>query len=147
MKTFKQHMKEDISPLGVGTPEVQAVEDGSIGVHNIHEPEVLKKVNGFVGSINSQTYLNATTAINQLKGKLHAAAGLDIGDINLEGKNGSVSVPVTQFGGAYGKTTENAPDEVTNDDGISTRKPGGLKMNIKYETLEDGQVRIQAELV
>ena len=27
----------------VGTPEVNSVEDGSIGVHNIHDPKVLKE--------------------------------------------------------------------------------------------------------
>ena len=31
-------------------PEVNSVEDGSIGVHNIHDPKVLERVNGFVGS-------------------------------------------------------------------------------------------------
>ena len=51
MKTFKQHVKEGMSPLGVGVSTSNAVEDGSIGAHNIQEPEVLKRVNAFVGSI------------------------------------------------------------------------------------------------
>ena len=58
MKTFKQHIKEHkqgkygAGMVGVETSD--AVEDGSIGVHNIHDPDVLKRVNAFVGSIAEQ---------------------------------------------------------------------------------------------
>ena len=51
MKTFKQHLKEGMSPLGVGSETTNSVEDGSIGVHNIESADVLKRVNAFVGSI------------------------------------------------------------------------------------------------
>ena len=45
MKTFKQHIKEGQYMGGqVGVSTSNAVEDGSIGVHNINEPEVLKRV-------------------------------------------------------------------------------------------------------
>ena len=62
MKTFKQHVKEGYKQGkygagNVGTPEANSVEDGSIGVHNIHDPKVLERVNGFVGSIANQEYL------------------------------------------------------------------------------------------
>ena len=61
MKTFKQHVKEGYKQGkygagNVGTPEVNSVEDGSIGVHNIHDPKVLERVNGFVGSIASRIF-------------------------------------------------------------------------------------------
>ena len=44
MKTFKQHVKEgmDRGKYGAGNVGVEtsdAVEDGSIGVHNIHDPD------------------------------------------------------------------------------------------------------------
>ena len=57
MKTFKQHIAEGYKQGkygagNVGTPEVNSVEDGSIGVHNIHDPKVLERVNAFVGSIS-----------------------------------------------------------------------------------------------
>ena len=43
MKTFKQHIKEHgVGGDGVGTTGYQTpIEDGSIGVHNIHEPCLL----------------------------------------------------------------------------------------------------------
>ena len=43
MKTFKQHIKEsgsDKTAASVGTTTSNAVEDGSIGVHNIHDEDV-----------------------------------------------------------------------------------------------------------
>ena len=45
MKTLKQHIAEGYKQGkygagNVGTPEVNSVEDGSIGVHNIHDPKV-----------------------------------------------------------------------------------------------------------
>ena len=56
MKTFKQHVKEgykqDKYGAGnVGSATSDAVEDGSIGAHNIHDTKVMEKVNAIVGSI------------------------------------------------------------------------------------------------
>ena len=50
MKTFKQHVKEgmDRGKYGAGNVGVEtsnAVEDSTIGVHNIQDPDVLKRVN------------------------------------------------------------------------------------------------------
>ena len=58
MKTFKQHVKEGPYTMGdgqgVGVAVQNSIEDGSIGAHNIHDPEVLKQVNAFVGSIGEE---------------------------------------------------------------------------------------------
>ncbi len=40
-----------------------SVEDGSIGAHNIQDPDVLKRVNAFVGSIAEQEYLKPQIAV------------------------------------------------------------------------------------
>ena len=79
MKTFKQHVKEAHGGYmgdaqGVGTTGYSnPIEDGSVGVHNIHEPAVLERVNAFVGSIGDREYrqdvsfftgLNSTFANN-----------------------------------------------------------------------------------
>ncbi len=75
MKTLKQHIAEGYKQGkygagNVGTPEVNSVEDGSIGVHNIHDPKILERVNAFVGSIAAQEYLNPKAAVEQLASKL-----------------------------------------------------------------------------
>ena len=60
-----------VSTIGnVGTLQVNSVEDGSIGVHNIHDSKVLERVNAFVGSIAGQEYLNLKKAVEQLASKL-----------------------------------------------------------------------------
>ena len=126
----------------VGTPEVNSVEDGSIGVHNIQDPKVLERVNAFVGSIANQEYLNPKAAMEQLASKLKTL-GLDMNIPEMSG-NGSVNLGVTQFGGRFGKDIDGSDIK---DDGISHKKEGGLKLNVKYETLENGSSKVFAKLV
>ena len=62
MKTFKQHVKEGYKQgkYGAGTVGVEtsdAVEDSVLGTQNIHDPDVLKRVNAFVGSVADQEYI------------------------------------------------------------------------------------------
>ena len=147
MKTFKQHVNEGYKQGkygagNVGTPEVNSVEDGSIGVHNIQDPKVLERVNGFVGSIANQEYLNPKAALEQLSSKLKTL-GLDMTIPEMSG-NGSVNLEVTQFGGRFGKDIDGSDIK---DDGISHKKEGGLKLNVKYETLENGSSKVFAKLV
>ena len=147
MKTFKQHVNEGYKQGkygagNVGTPEVNSVEDGSIGVHNIHDPKVLERVNGFVGSIANQEYLNPKAALEQLASKLKTL-GLDMNIPEMSG-NGSVNLELTQFGGRFGKDIDGSDIK---DDGISHKKEGGLKLNVKYETLENGSSKVFAKLV
>ena len=147
MKTFKQHINEGYKQGkygagNVGTPEVNSVEDGSIGVHNIHDPKVLERVNAFVGSIAGQEYLNPKAAMEQLASKLKTL-GLDMTIPEMSG-NGSANLEVTQFGGRFGKDIDGSD---INDDGISHKKEGGLKLNVKYETLENGSSKVFAKLV
>ena len=147
MKTFKQHVNEGQKQAkygagNVGTPEVNSVEDGSIGVHNIHDPKVLERVNGFVGSIANQEYLNPKAALEQLAGKLQTL-GLGMTIPEMSG-NGSVNIEVNQFGGRFGKDIDGSDIK---DDGISHKKEGGLKLNVKYETLENGSSKVFAKLV
>ena len=147
MKTLKQHISEGYKQGkygagNVGTPEVNSVEDGSIGVHNIHDPKVLERVNAFVGSIANQEYLNPKAAMEQLASKLKTL-GLDMNIPEMSG-NGSVNLEVTQFGGRFGKDIDGSDIK---DDGISHKKEGGLKLNVKYETLENGSSKVFAKLV
>ena len=147
MKTFKQHINEGYKQGkygagNVGTPEVNSVEDGSIGVHNIHDPKVLERVNAFVGSIAEQEYLNPKAAVEQLASKLRTL-GLEMKVPEMTG-NGSVNLDISQFGGRFGKDIDGSD---INDDGISHKKEGGLKLNVKYETLENGSSKVFAKLV
>ena len=148
MKTFKQYTKEDHSQSkygngNVGTPEVNSVEDSNIGAHNIHDPKILERVNAFVGSIASQEYINPMGAVEQLTNKLKTI-GLDVKLPAMEGTTGTVVGEISQFGGRFGKDLDGTD---LNDDGISHKKEGGLKLEIKFEKLENGSSKVYAKLV
>ena len=148
MKTFNQHIKEDHTQSkygkgNVGTPEVNSVEDGNIGAHNIHDPKILERVNAFVGSIASQEYINPMGAVEQLTNKLKTI-GLDVKLPAMEGATGKVVGEINQFGGRFGKDLDGTD---INDDGISHKKEGGLKLEVKFEKLENGSSKVFAKLV
>jgi len=149
MRTFKQYVKESHGGYtgdsqGVGTQGMEnSIEDSNIGAHNIHDPEVLKRVNAFVGSIADREYLKPQFAIDELREKLQRV-GLTVSDVALEGDKGKLTAEVKQFGGRFGKDTDGSD---INDDGISHKKEGGLKMSIDYETLKNGTSKVYAKLV
>jgi|SRR5210317_1507340 hypothetical protein len=146
MKTFKQHIKEsgyEGDAMGVGTMDQNSVEDSALGAHNIQDPDVLKRVNAFVGSIAEREYLQPQQAVDELREKLQRI-GLTVSPVVMEGDNGKVSAEVKQFGGRFGKDTDGAD---INDDGISHKKDGGLKLEVSYETLKNGTSKVYAKLV
>ena len=146
MKTLKQHINEsgsDKTASAVGSQTTNSVEDSAIGVHNIQDADVLKRVNAFVGSIAEREYIKPQFAIDELKEKL-TRIGLSCGDCVLEGDSGKTTVELKQFGGRFGKDTDGSD---INDDGISHKKEGGLKMEVSYETLKNGTSKVYAKLV
>tara|TARA_B100001057_G_scaffold485853_1_gene566119 strand:+ start:97 stop:543 length:447 start_codon:yes stop_codon:yes gene_type:complete len=148
MKTFKQmlkegHMQAKYGAGQVGTATSNSPEDSNLGAHNIENAEILKRVNAFVGSIAEQEYLNPKAAVEALAMKLKTI-GLDISPVEMTGDNGKVTAEVTQFGGRFGKDLDGAD---LNDDGISHRKEGGLKLEVSYETLKNGTSKVFAKLV
>jgi hypothetical protein len=143
MKTFKQHIKEGMSPLGVGVNTSNAVEDSALGTHNIDNPEILKRVNAFVGSIADQEYIKPQHAVDTLREKL-SRIGLTVSPVTMTGEKGKVTAEVKQFGGRFGKDTDGSD---INDDGISHKKQGGLKLEVSYETLKNGTSKVYAKLV
>ena len=148
MKTLKQHIKEGhmqgkYGAGNVGTATSNAVEDSAINPANVQDPEVLKRVNAFVGYIAEREYIKPQFAIDELKEKL-TRIGLSCGDCVLEGDSGKTTVELKQFGGRFGKDTDGSD---INDDGISHKKEGGLKMEVSYETLKNGTSKVYAKLV
>ena len=139
MKTFKQHIKEEGE--GIGTHDQNAIEDGSIGVHNVHAPAVLKRVNAFVGSISMKEYLNPQQAVDELKNKL-MRIGLNF-DLTLEGDSGTTTVDVSRF-----KTFGKADDgQDIDNDGISDVKEGGLKLEVEHGKTSSGTSKVYAKLI
>ena len=148
MKTFKQHIKEGHGgyagdAAGVGVETSNSVEDSNIGVHNIENKNVLERVNAFVGAIADREYINPEQALSELAEKL-SRLGLTMDKVNMEGDKGTVQVEVKQFGGRFGKDTDGSD---INDDGVSHRKEGGLKLEVKYEKMSNNTSKVFAKLV
>ena len=143
MKTFKQHIKEG-GQMGVGTTSHHtSVEDGSMGAHNIHEPAILQRVNAFVGSIADKEYIQPEAALSQLEARL-TSIGVQLKDsISIDDKKGTFESALVFNGGRFGKDTDGSD---INDDGISHKVGKELKLKGRYETLENGAVKVYAEL-
>lgn len=145
MKTFKQHISESgvKTAAAVGTTvDGKSVEDSQIGAHNIQDEDVLKVVNGFVGSIAEGEYINPQHALDKLNEKL-SRVGLHC-DCTIEGENGTNTFVMKRHGGRFGKDTDGSD---INDDGISHVKEGGLKLEVKHERISNGTFKVYAKLI
>ena len=132
MKTFKQ-----ISESGVGPHAQPRAMDGNMNMAALENPSVQRSLNAFVGAIANQNYELPEQAISNLREKL-MRVGLEFGTVPAMSENkGSFSLPLSLFGGRFGKD-ENTPfNEFLNDDGISNQVEGGLSLNISYEMSDE----------
>ena len=141
MRTFKNFIKENI-----GTSDQNMAVDMGINPSEIQSPKVLKLLNAYVGAIANMEYMLPEHALNKLKEKL-GRLGFSFGAIpEMTEKSGSFDLPLTKFGGRFGKDLDTPTDEFLNDDGISHMVEGGLALKIQYEMLSNSSCRIFAEI-
>ena len=141
MKSFKNFFKEN-----VGTSDQNMAVDQGINPSEIQNPKVLKALNAYVGAIANMEYMLPEHALNKLKEKL-GRLGFAFGAIpEMTEKSGSFDLPLTKFGGRFGKDLDTPTDEFLNDDGISHMVEGGLALKIQYEMLSNSSCRIFAEI-
>ena len=141
MRTFKNFIKENI-----GTSDQNMAVDMGIKLSEIQNPKVLKALNAYVGAIANMEYMLPEHALNKLKEKL-GRLGFAFGAIpEMTEKSGSFDLPLTKFGGRFGKDLDTPTDEFLNDDGISHMVEGGLALKIQYEMLSNSSCRIFAEI-
>jgi hypothetical protein len=66
--------------------------------------------------------------------------GLEFGAVpTMEGQGGKFDLPLSRFGGRFGKDENTPYDEFVNDDGISHVVEGGLSLKIEYEMMPKNQ--------
>ena len=131
MKTFNGYMKE-----GVGSStDDRAVDDG-VNVTDVANPEVVKRLSAFVGQIGNQEYLIPEHAVNRIRTSLERIGFTFSREVpTMEGKSGSFELPMSKFGGRFGKDSNTPFDEFLDDDGISHMVEGGLSLKISYEMM------------
>ena len=139
MKSFQQFVTEDApgAEVGVSTTINQT---GGTDPFNIQNPDVLKRVNAFVGSIADREYLIPENAIYQLKGFLERI-GLSFETPELPEGNGSVTVPLIRWGGVFGKSIDTPFDEFDHGPGIEK------SLKIDVESLQNSSWKVYAKIV
>ena len=142
MKSFKNFLSES----GVGTSDQNMAADMGINPSEIQNPKVLKTLNAYIGAIANMEYMLPEHALNRLKNALDRV-GFSFGEIpDMSESSGSFDLPLTRFGGRFGKDTDTPYDEVINDDGISHMVEGGLALKIQYEMMKNNSCRIFAKI-
>jgi len=140
MKKFNQFVTEAPTGLWNQTPVSMNGDDN----FDITNPSVLKRVNAFVGSIADREYLIPEAAIQQLRNFM-MRIGVQFPKVDLP-ESGAISLPLSQWGGRFGKDLDTPYDEFVNDDGITDRLPGGLSLEIKTEAVANGSWKVYAEI-
>tara|TARA_B100000945_G_scaffold244564_1_gene200816 strand:- start:191 stop:622 length:432 start_codon:yes stop_codon:yes gene_type:complete len=142
MRSFKNFLSES----GVGTSDQNMAADMGINPSEIQNPKVLKTLNAYIGAIANMEYMLPEHALNRLKNALDRV-GFSFGEIpDMSESSGSFDLPLTRFGGRFGKDTDTPYDEVINDDGISHMVEGGLALKIQYEMVGNSSCRIFAKI-
>ena len=142
MKSFKQYDEHIVQTLA-------SAEDDNKGLFNVQDPASLQQLNGFVGGLADKEYLQPEAAIGQLRTRL-GTVGLDFQPPKVDGDKGSAVAEVTQFGGRYGKTTDNTnagKGDIEDADGVSHKKAGGLKLEFNWEKQANNTYKVFASLV
>ena len=138
MKKFKTFINEKASD------QDQAL-DKNVNIGGLGDPTVIRKLNAWVGAI-AGNYVLPEDAIHNLRSSL-AKVGLNFGTVPMiEGDSGSFDLPLTSFGGRFGKGLNTPYDEFEEDDGISHQVEGGLTLVIGYEMQEDNSCRLSARI-
>ena len=144
MKKFNQYVTE-AGTGAAGLWNQEPVTFNQTDPFDLANPTVLKRVNAFVGSIGDREYLIPESAIGQLRNFL-MRLGLQFPDTPLPEAAGTISLPLSQWGGRFGKDLDTPYDEFVNDDGITDRIPGGLSLEIKTEAVANGRWKVYAKI-
>ena len=111
------------------------------------DPMVIKKLNALMGKLTyGEQFSDGEPVVRQIRNSL-SKIGLTFGEVpNMSEESGSFSLPLTLYGGRFGKLPETPTDEFVNDDGLQDQVEGGLSLEISYEMTEDNCYRINAKI-
>jgi hypothetical protein len=139
MKNFKSFLNE------VHTSHQNQAIDNNMNMSVYSDPSVVRKLNTWVGTI-AGNYVLPEDAVSKLRSSL-SKIGLTFGEVSMmEGESGYVELPLTSFGGRFGKGLNTPYNEFEVDDGISHQVEGGLTLVVGYEMQEDNSCRLSASI-
>ena len=140
MKKFKKFMIEH--------PSYDASMNFSAG--GFGDPMVIKKLNALMGKLTNsdkhEGWVDSEPVVRQNRSSL-SKIGLTFDEVPpMSEESGNHSMPLTLYGGRFGKLPETPTDEFVNDDGLQDQVEGGLSLELRYETMENNCTWIHAEI-
>ena len=144
MKTFKKFVLDEATFM---TTVANLTQDKQKG--NYADPAVRLALNRLVGTVASKTQdgtMIPEQVVAQMRNSL-SKLGLTFDEVPMmEGGSGSFELPLTSFGGRFGKGVNTPYDEFEVDDGISHQVEGGLSLVLNYAMQEDNSCRLTASI-
>ncbi len=138
MKNFKNFISE--------TPSWNNVGDKEYGDSSFANPQTIQRINAIMGHSLKEDQLDSAAAIARVRTNL-SKLGLTFDAVSFTEDNGTVELPLTLYGGRFGKDGETPHDQFIKDDGLSHIIEGGLKLVITYEKTEHNACRMRAKIV
>ena len=144
MKTFKKFALDEATFMTTVATLTQDTQKG-----NYADPAVRLALNRLVGTLATKTQdgtMIPEQVIAQMRNSL-SKLGLTFDEVPMmEGGSGSFELPLTSFGGRFGKGVNTPYDEFEVDDGISHQVEGGLSLVLNYAMQEDNSCRLTASI-
>ena len=141
MKTLKDIMIES----GMNPAHSHSKHDSDHDMVDVSDDNVVRRLNSFLGCIADMDHMLPEQTIEVVRRRL-ANIGLSFPSAEIVEDNGNISLPLTQFGGRFGKDIDTPHNEFVKDDGISHRVEGGRSINFVYEKKENGKFKVTAEI-
>lgn len=148
MQSFRTFFKEasgfPTGPVGENPNNLA----GSIEINPaaLGNPNVVRRLNAVIGAIANMEYILPEHALHRMKGSLNKI-GISFGAYpEMMDESGSFELPLTLYGGRFGKDENTPADEFLNDDGISNMVEGGLTLKVRYEMINNNSCRVFAKV-
>ena len=141
MKTLKDIMNES----GMNPAHSHSKHDSDHDMVDVSDDNVVRRLNSFLGCIADMDHMLPEQTIEVVRRRL-ANIGLSFPTAEIVEDKGNISLPLTQFGGRFGKDIDTPHNEFIKDDGISHRVEGGRSINFVYEKKENGKFKVTAEI-
>ena len=139
MKSFAKYIIE-----GENTKPFGHAENPSNGYFS---EAIIQKINAMMGKIIEEDQQDSEYAVRYIRNSL-MKLGLTFGEVPpMPEEKGDISLPLTLFGGRFGKDLDAPHNEFLDDDGISHQKEGGLSLNLTYEMTDTNQCKLRAKIM
>ena len=108
--------------------------------------DVVRKLNSVVGRIFAEDQFDPESRLTLCRSAL-SKIGLTFDEYpSMTEESGSFNLPLTLFGGRFGKDIDTPHNEFLEDDGISNQVEGGLALHVSYEMTETNQCRLRCHI-